>query len=380
MSIVSLEAAAESAAKVGGKAANLARLMAAGFEVPAGFVVTADAFAAHLAQPEIELALRSVREATGPKREALARARAAIEASRVEPTLEEALGAALRSLGDGLPVAVRSSAAAEDSAACSFAGLHETVLGVRGLAECVEALKRCWASAWTERAFEYRSQAGLGDAAASMAVVVQRLVQAEYAGVLFTRDPTGVAGTDLVCEAVAGLGEGLVSGRLAPSRWTISRATLEVAQTSEGEGKGFDPAMVERIARTGLQIEQAGGAPQDIEWAVVGGELKILQARPITTTLAAATPGGREDRIVWANTNLGEALAGRDDAAVMGHRAALRRRPAPLAGGAARLGPEKAAAGRARRGAGVREHELGRGALPAHPGHGPQELRGLLRR
>jgi pyruvate,water dikinase len=266
------EPAPAEAARLGGKGAGLLRLFALGLPVPAGFVVTVDAFRRW----------GTIREDALPNEH------------------RAPLWAALDALGGG-PVAVRSSAVAEDSGGHSFAGLHETVLDVRGPEALLAALTRCWASSASERAVSYRRAAGLPDSAADMAVVVQRMVNAERAGVLFTRDPLG--SDDIVCEAVEGAGEALVSGRVSPQRWTLARDGAVILSRPEGIPL-MDDVCLRELAAVGLRLEAALGGPQDIEWAQAGGRTWLLQARPIT----ALPTSGPEDRTVWSNTNVGELL------------------------------------------------------------------------
>jgi pyruvate,water dikinase len=319
--VVPLDGADGSSGLVGGKAASLARLVAMGLNVPAAVAITVQAYREHLARPAVAARLK---EALRPDQQdrpvRLAALRDAVLSEPLATGLSAQVQEALRELGD-VPLAVRSSAAAEDSATHSFAGQHETILGVRGLSSCSDAVRRCWASAWSDRAVAYREQAGLPVAAADMAVVLQRLVPAVWAGVLFTVDPSTGRRDRLVCEAVRGLGEVLVSGRVSPWRWVLDRETLAVTEratptrdvvlVSSGqpvEETALPPAamldddMVTRVARAALAVEEATGVPQDIEWAVAEGEFHVLQARPVTTSRDA------RPLVVWSNTNLGELL------------------------------------------------------------------------
>jgi pyruvate,water dikinase len=250
--------------ELGGKADGLSRLLLAGARVPPAFVLRAD---------------------RTPDRDELKRELAQV--------WEE--------LGGG-PVAVRSSAVAEDSGAASFAGQHDTVLEVKSLAEAEAAIERCQASAYSARAIEYRSRAGVHDA--SMAVIVQKMVRADAAGVLFTCDPVARRRDRLLVEAVRGLGDALVSGRATPSRWIVGRddpAVLEYTPASPDEPAPLSEALVLALAREALRLESALGGPQDIEWAVEGGELFFLQARPVTTALDKPTR-----TLAWTNSNTGE--------------------------------------------------------------------------
>src|SRR5262245_9834955 len=190
----------DDANRVGGKALSLGLLARAGLPVPPGFCVT---IATHR-----RLRTQSLHD---------------------DPALVEQIGAAYRQLGGG-PVAVRSSATAEDGSAASFAGQQETVLGVSGEAAVCDAVARCWASLDSERAVAYRRRQGVGDEGLAMAVVVQRLVPAEAAGVLFTRDPLDPEGRRMLVEAAWGLGECVVSGRVTPDRFHLDRDTGRVLE------------------------------------------------------------------------------------------------------------------------------------------------------
>jgi pyruvate,water dikinase len=208
-------------------------------------------------------------------------------------------------LGDGVPVAVRSSATAEDSEAASFAGQQETYLHVSGVDEIVERIRDCWCSFFTERALFYRSKKGsLTDL--GMAVVVQRMVEPDVAGVMFTIDPTKNRRDRMVVEAVFGLGEALVSGQLTPDHFVLARdgrlkrsrlaaqpyairhspdgGVREVELSAEeGERATLDEEQLARLAEIGIDLEARLGGPQDIEWAIQDGEIFVLQSRPVTT-------------------------------------------------------------------------------------------------
>ena len=241
---------------VGAKAARLAELAEAGFPVPQGFIVTTEAFA---------------RSARGHR--------------VLLDSLASALAAAAAELGDG-PLAVRSSSSAEDRDNASYAGMYETILDVRGAEALVEAIRRCWASASAARVQAYRGGAIAEDVRASgdttlpaMAVLVQRLVQADAAGVAFTANPvTGDRGETLV-SAVRGLGDRLVSGEASPDEWTVREGHAESRRRVEG---AIDADRARAVAELARRVERHLGSPQDVEWALAGEELSLLQARPIT--------------------------------------------------------------------------------------------------
>ncbi len=251
-------------ALVGGKGANLGRLTRMGLPVPPGFVVTVEVHQAFLAANNL----------TNADPEVL---RDRIADSPIPAEVGAAILDAYQKLGASA-VAVRSSATAEDLAAASFAGQHDTFLNVTDTEALLTAVRTCWASLWSPRAVEYRQQQGWGDREVAMAVVVQAMVQAEWAGVMFTANPVTGRQTEIVIESVAGLGEALVSGETSGERHVVEKTTRRILA-----GESLIPRQViEELAGLGLQIEKAFGQPQDIEWAYAGGRCYILQSRPIT--------------------------------------------------------------------------------------------------
>ena len=282
-------------ARAGGKGASLARMAALGLPVPPGFVVPANALAGAL--PDGGAELRALAEA----------AQALIRTVELDPGLREAVLSAYAALGGergDAPVAVRSSACAEDSEAASFAGQQETYLHVRGGDDVRARIRDCWASFFSERALFYRSKKGsLTDL--GMAVVVQRMVNADVAGVLFTMDAVHRRRDRMIVEAVIGLGEAAVSGAVTPDHYVLKRdGRVRKAHVHEqpfaivaGDGSGVverplspeeggarkaSDELLAELARIGDDLEQRVGVPQDIEWAVEDGELFVLQARPVT--------------------------------------------------------------------------------------------------
>jgi pyruvate,water dikinase len=283
----------------GGKGSSLARMAALGLPVPPGFVVPANALADALPDGGEELRrLAEAQDADG--------AQQLIRDVELDPALRDAVFDAYVALGgDDLPVAVRSSACAEDSEAASFAGQQETFLHVRGGDQVRARIRDCWASFFSERALFYRSQKGsLSDL--GMAVVVQRMVNADVAGVLFTCDPVRGRRDRMVVEAVLGLGEAAVSGAVTPDHYVLRRdgrvrkahvneqpyaivadeaggVAERQLSPEEGGARKADDELLSKLARLGDDLEQRIGVPQDIEWAVQDGELYVLQARPVTT-------------------------------------------------------------------------------------------------
>ncbi|HWE04072.1 MAG TPA: PEP/pyruvate-binding domain-containing protein [Tepidisphaeraceae bacterium] len=268
-------------ALVGGKAASLGRLVRAGFPVPDGFVLTT-------------LAYRSAQKesiASGGNGRAL-------------PTdMAREILSAYRHIGRG-PVAVRSSATAEDMAGASMAGQYETFLDIEGDAELLEAVERCWASLHSPRILSYLKTHDIDPSSVAMAVVIQRLVPADVAGVLFTVNPQTAAHREMLIEASWGLGESVVSGRVQPDVLRIERETGRVLAATIAEkhlilaaGAGEEReveesrrrqpclrgADVHQLWRLGRAVADHFGKPQDIEWAIHGNQLYLLQSRAITT-------------------------------------------------------------------------------------------------
>jgi pyruvate,water dikinase len=293
---------------VGGKGLSLGLMAAAGLPVPPGFCVTSAAYRRlHGVLPGDDALVRRI-------------------------------AAAYRGLGGGR-VAVRSSATAEDGAAASFAGQQETYLGVHGEGDVCAAVGRCWASLHSERAVAYRRKQGVADDGLAMAVVVQRLVEAEVAGVLFTRDPLDPDGRRLLVEASWGLGESVVSGRVDPDRFHLNHADGRVLERHLGSKKEeisadgpravpddkrgeycLDDARLRELAELGRRVEAFFGDARDVEWAWAEGRFWLLQARPITAAGADEREKVRREEIaalrarvepggtVWSRFNLAESL------------------------------------------------------------------------
>jgi len=296
--------------RMGGKAANLGELMAAGLPVPAGFCVTTDAFDAFRAAKGNGVDwTRFLSLKSGMERRQIAaashRAQASLEQIIMPASVQEAILTAWRGMGSGITVAVRSSATVEDAPGQSFAGQFETVLGVQDADALLRAIRQCWSSLYSERALMYQVQRGVSVGQTSMAVVVQRMIDAEWSGVVFTADPITGASDRLAVEYVRGLGDGLVQGTVQPERITILRDTVQ--RGGSGAASAHLPVAVSaKLMECALACEALFGLPQDIEWSLCGTEIWLLQARPITA--AGAKLKSWEDRQVWTNLNAGEVL------------------------------------------------------------------------
>lgn len=297
-------------ATAGGKGANLAELLRAGFPVPAAFVVTTAAYDDFVRQnelaPIIEAALRKGASALREGPAAAEHIRAAFGQARVPVAVSQAIRARYQNLG--LPtVAVRSSATAEDLPEATFAGQHDTFLNIGGIDDLLDAVRDCWASLWTDRAVTYRERQGIDQSFVKLAVVVQRMVEPDAAGVLFTANPITGARDEVMVNANPGLGEAVVAGVGTPDHFVLRHGRLgwrvverqlgrreavirgraeggtEIVSTHVPVGEAALPDRVlRRLTHLATQIERHFGAPQDIEWAWADGELFILQARPMT--------------------------------------------------------------------------------------------------
>jgi pyruvate,water dikinase len=275
-------------ALAGGKGANLGELTRiAGIRVPAGFCVTTHAFRRIMAQaPSLNDQLGQLSQLTTEDGAAIrtlsAEIRRAIERIAIPDDLSAAIVRPLARLGDGTACAVRSSATAEDLPTASFAGQQDSYLNVVGPADVLRHVSRCWASLFTERAVTYRLRNGIDHRAVQMAVVVQRMVDAQAAGILFTADPVAGNRTVATVEAVVGLGEALVAGHVNADVYTARDGNI-VTTSKQHEQRVLTDAQVARLVQLGRRIESHFGRPQDIEWCFADDDFQIVQSRPITT-------------------------------------------------------------------------------------------------
>ncbi|MCH7698674.1 MAG: hypothetical protein IH865_07030 [Chloroflexi bacterium] len=323
-------------ATVGGKAAGLARLVRQGAPVPPGFVVSAQAFWRYLKENDIEVALAG----SASDGAALERLQDARWPENMQAEIEGAY-ASLTTESNGAAVAVRSSATAEDTATASFAGQHKTVLNVSGVEQVLGAVLECWASLYGKEAMQYRTARGVDEERRGMAVVVQTLVLAEASGVAFTIDPVSGDNEVVVIEAAWGLGEGIVSGLVTPDHYAIRKADgsversdvvaqrVQVVPDLDGgvrseevpEERAVRPVLtdeqVRELATLAARIEEQAGSPQDIEWALAGGEFSILQSRPVTGVPLVGEEGWVSEfdtdtapETIWTSANVQEVLPG----------------------------------------------------------------------
>ncbi len=285
--VVALDGAGRPADRVGSKAASLDRLIRAGFPVPPALVVTTTAYRTFVAHADLTGLISDIAAGPIPASGAAEDRRrlvdeAFLSAPMPAPVLE-GLHWAHKRLGHA-PLAIRSSSIAEDLSQASFAGQYVSILGVEGFDELVEAVRLVWASLWHPWASAYRRRMGVPEDDLAMAAIMQRLLPADRSGVVFTRDPAEPALLRL--EVVDGLGEGLVSGQVTPTVHQLRRPGLRPAS---GPAPG---PLLRQAAHAALRIEQHfDQGPQDVEWSLVGDEVWILQARPVTTTAGGAEAG-----------------------------------------------------------------------------------------
>jgi phosphohistidine swiveling domain-containing protein len=301
--------------QAGGKGANLGELTRAGLPVPPGFVVVTDAYRAYVAERQLAekiAALAAPRDDPAGYDDASAQIRT-LFSDELSDSVRAEIAEAYADLGEDPPVAVRSSATAEDLPEASFAGQQDTYLNVRGLEDLLVAVRECWASLWTARAMAYRARQAIDPASVSLAVVVQQMVDAEAAGVMFTANPSNGRRNETVISAAWGLGESVVSGSVnadnivvrTPDGTVVSSETADKAvmtvyadqRTEERpvpEQQRNRPVLSEaeaaELAEYGSRIHNHFGTLQDIEWARAAGQFWILQARPITALPEVEAP------------------------------------------------------------------------------------------
>jgi len=297
---------------VGGKGMSLAKLSRAGLPVPGGFHVTTEAYRQFVAtndlQTKIIATLRAADIASPASLETASHSIYELfEHTHIPAEISDAIVDAYQALEDHhAVVAVRSSATAEDLPNASFAGQQETFLNIHGIDEVLDAVKDCWASLWTARAISYRIQNKIDQNTVALAVVVQKMVYADAAGIMFTANPLNGKRDEAVINAAWGLGEAIVGGLVTPDTVTISkpkgkvirRETTEkqvmTVRTDQGtleqavpETLKKKPVLSDRqavkLARYGIQIEELYSTPMDIEWTLATGKFAIVQARPITS-------------------------------------------------------------------------------------------------
>jgi len=318
---------------IGPKAMSLVRLGRVGVAVPAAFCITEKVFREHIEQSNLKDHVKSVVEQLaktepGDRPSLLADLRKAIAQAPMAEKYRSEIEAGYRAL-QANHVAVRSSAAAEDMPGHSFAGQYDTYLGVSNVRDCIDAVKKCWASLWTQRAYEYRERNGFDHLKVSMAAIVQSLVDSDTSGVMFTSDPVTGSRSSIVIEACFGLGQALVSGKVTPDRFVLSKKKLRLRNRIIGEKKiecildgnglaieqalsnrksatlSLNERQARRLAGFAVKVETEFGCPQDIEWAISNRKIYFLQSRPIT---ALPPEKSWEDRQIWCSSPAKEVM------------------------------------------------------------------------
>lgn len=325
---------------VGGKAANLGELTRAGLPVPSGFCVTTEAYMQASKQADLEDVLDQL---SALKADDLAQQEKYSEVARnkllsisMPVDIVEAVTRAYTFLtsGEPIPMAVRSSATAEDLPFASFAGQQDTYLNILGLEEVLDAIRRCWASLWTNRAVSYRASNAIDQRGVRLAVVVQKMVDVEVAGVLFTANPLNGRRSQAVIDASPGLGEAVVSGAVNPDHFVVNLASGEILERRSGDKRvsirplpGGGTQRIERddqqntfcltdeqikhLTSLGGRVEAFYGTPQDTEWALdTSGQFWLTQARPITTLypLPDDAPPSEQDLRIYFSVNVAQGV------------------------------------------------------------------------
>ena len=309
--------AATQLATSGGKGASLAKLYQGGFNVPPGVIVPASAYVAFVAQSDDVRARIDGLDVTNA--DALRAQCSELRQQLTALPLPEEVERELRTGITHFPVAVRSSSTMEDLAGAAFAGQHDTFLGVRTAGEVIDAVKRCFASLWEDRAVHYRATRGFDQQRATMAVVVQQLVPSDVAGVAFSMNPISGSLGEIVINASYGLGETVVSGAGDVDQFLIDKKSGEIRERRIGEKESMivadaggtshvalsaeqraaaslDDAQLEQLRALLVKIERFYAFPQDVEWAFAGGALYLLQSRPVTSFPARWTRGESAER------------------------------------------------------------------------------------
>ena len=311
---------------VGGKGANLSEITRSGFSVPYGFIITTSAYFDFIKDNGLEEKLKYILSKVDYKdTESINVASKNIKRLIVSREISQNLAAdiiryyrIMSGNSKNAFVAVRSSATAEDLPKSSFAGLQETFLNIQGETNLIEAIRKCWASLFTPRAIFYRHENNFDKANVGIAVVVQKMIESQASGVMFTVDPLTNYSNTMVIEAILGLGELIVQGSITPDHYDIEKESLRITKTQiESQkillrriGKTTRSTKVAKalqnkqkisnqqimaIATLGKKIEQHYRFPQDVEWAVEDGKIYILQTRPITTIKKQITGSGKSE-------------------------------------------------------------------------------------
>ena len=290
---------------IGSKGRNLLALMEKGYKVPAAFCLTTRAYELFLTVNHLDgRILKAIDRPESSAEDRSAEIIRLFDTAEFPLHVKEEISNCQEFRDERLTWAVRSSSDLEDQPKASFAGQYDTYLNIKGLDAILNAVKRCWASLWTGRAITYREENAIGHASAQMAVIVQIMVEAEVAGVLFTRDPTQTGQGAMLVEYCHGLGDELVSGRLTPCSCRVDMKKATVHRISNPHCDMLSDREILTLSSIGALIERDFNVPQDVEWAYEGGSFHILQTRPISEV---AQPSCGLDE-VWTRANIAEVL------------------------------------------------------------------------
>lgn len=324
--------------QVGGKGANLGEMVKAGFTVPDGFVVTAQTYSKFLEERKLQPEIKKILDPLDVNdSQALQKASQAVQKliiqEKIPTELEQAIVAAYHKLGKGSAVAVRSSATAEDLPEASFAGQQTTYLNISGDRAVLDAVRGAWASLFEARAIFYRATRGFDHFKVRIAIPVQRMVQSDISGVMFSVNPVTNDADTVIIEAIWGLGENIVQGTITPDHYEVEKGSWEVLKAQvvkqdiemvrklrktknypvprsrQMERKLTDAQLVE-LAKQAVRLQQHYDKPQDIEWAIENGKLYIVQTRPITTIKAVGAHGATNEKVEAALEKLPLLLEG----------------------------------------------------------------------
>jgi pyruvate,water dikinase len=313
----------------GGKGSNLGEMVRAGLSIPEGFVILTSAYKRFVDENNIQESIENIigkidTDDIGKLEEVSQTIQNLFKEAEIPEDVRKEIALVYKQLGGGA-VAVRSSATAEDLPGSSFAGQYDTYLNISGIDEICKAVKRCFASLWNTRAISYRLKQGISHSELAHAVVVQKLIEGEKAGILFTVNPLNGRRDQMVINASWGLGEAIVSGEVSPDQWIVDRNTFNIVEEAISEKQVMTvrgkegttnikvpaelqnkPSLgikdIKRLIEVGCRTESYFGSPQDIEWVICKDKIFILQSRDITA-LADSKTG--DDNYEWNSSTRG---------------------------------------------------------------------------
>lgn len=292
--------------RLGSKGRNIQRLIRNEFPTPVTYCLTTDAYLDFVAQSDIQEKLhKTIRNQFISAQEKSSKIRELIKNTIIPTAIYSELAGNEFLKKDGKRWAVRSSGNLKDLSSSTFAGVYDSFLHIEGINGIVEAIKRCWASLWNERAILYRTRNHFEHEQASMAVLIQEMVDPEFSGMIFTKLPDSQSTSEIFLEYCGGLCESLVSRRITPFSCVINRLNGRITHLYEPSGKKFRDTDIRNLLMLALEIEKCFGGPQDIEWAFKDGRFYVLQTRPI---VAKVNDGFESEDVVWTRANVGEVL------------------------------------------------------------------------